>query len=202
MSKKKKKNKDYYGYLKGKKGKSNKKSMKKASRKFKTLQPTLSKKDGKANRKLICKPVKIDKDFLKSRAKCNHADGTLDIQEFKAMSPTATAYTPMVETLIEVFGEEHVQICARCFEAMVDRDQVTTDTVTEALAVLYAACGIVVANVRMKNDEVKEINKLKETLADFQPVLEFMAELEKKGSRNASASDDSDLNSNAGVEVD
>ena len=204
MSKKKNKKSKYFSEytLSGKKGKGNKKDLKKATKKLKTVQPTLSKKDGKAMKKFVTRPVKVEKEFLKQRGKCNHADGVMSVQEFLDMSPTASAYTPMLNRLIDVFGEEHVHICARCFEAVVDRDEISTTSVNEALAVLYAACGVVTANVRMKDDEVKDVNKLKGLLEEFAPVVEFMGELEEKGSRNASATAaDADLNA-AGMEID
>lgn len=202
-SKKKSKSKYFgngYGYGPVKKSKGNKKSLKKATRGMKTVKSTLSKKDSKANKRMFMKPVKVPKELLKNRAKCNHAGDTISIQKFESMNANASAYTPMLGLLREVFGDEHIQICKDCYEAVVSADQVDVKTAKEALAVLYAACGIVVANVRMKDDEVKAVNRLKGIVEDFGPVLEFLEELEEKGSRNASASDGSDLNS-VGMEV-
>ena len=204
MSKKKKNKKNkYFAELTGKKkGKGNKKDLKRGMKKAKVVQPTLSKKDGKANRKELEKPLKIDKEFLKRRYKCNHADGTMTVEDYRTKYPgKADAYTPMLQTMIDVFGEENLAICGRCFEVMVNRDQVTTEDVKASIATLYAAAGIVVANVRMKDDEVKAINKSKEALDEVRPIIDWMDELAEKGSRNAGAGDAEDLN-NVGMEID
>ena len=202
MSKKKKKNR-YYATLDGKKkGKGHKKSMDKALRKAKTVQPSLSKKESKAMRKEMEKPFVVDKDYLRLRYKCNHADGNLSVADYRAKYPgKADAYTPMLQSMVDLFGEENVRVCAHCFEAVVNRNMVSLEDVKTAITTLYAAAGVVVANVRMKKDEIKEVNKSKDSLAKLQPIVDFMTEFEEKGSSNPKASDNVDLNS-VGMTID
>lgn len=206
MSKKKKKNKYFESYnlsgKKGKKGKGNKKDLKKSMKKTKTVHPTLTKKDGRVMRKELEKPLKVDKDFTKNRTRCNHADGTLSAQEYRSKYPgKAEAYTPMLQTMIDLYGEENIRICDRCYEVMVNRDQVSADDVKAAIATIYAGAGIAVANVRMKKDEVKAINKSKKLLDEFGVIIDDLEELEEKGSRNAGAGDAENLN-DVGMTID
>ena len=198
MSKKKK---NYYADLVGKKhGKKNKKDLNKAMKKAKTVQPTLTKKEAKANAKEIGKPLKIDKEFLKRRYSCNHAKDVISAEEYRTTYPgKADAYTPMLQTMIDTFGEENVAICDRCFEVVVNRDQISSDQVKEALAILYGACGVAVSNVRLKKDEVKSVNKLKDAIEEFTPVLKLLNKIEEKGSANAS--DDAVNLNDVGMEI-
>lgn len=203
---KKKKNKGYFKddyEVKSKKSKkSNRKELEKSLKKAKTVHPTLSKKDAKANRKILEKPLKVDEKFLDRRAKCNHADGTLSVADYRSQYPgKADAYTPMLETMVEVFGEEHVRVCARCFEVMVDRSEVNIDAVKEAYALLYAACGVVTANVRMKGDEVKKVAKVKATLDKFRPVINLLSELDDEQPAANGGSSIENLN-DVGMEID
>lgn len=192
--KKNKKAKKYYGYdlSNSSKKKSGKKS--KGSKtvgykppKLKNLKPTLDKKEAKENRKIVMSPVDVPKAFVKNRQKCNHADGRMSVAEFKNMTPSWAAYTPALEGLIKKYGEDKVSICRQCYDALVVREAVTTSSVNDALMTLYAACNVAVSNHRMKDDEVKEIAKLKKIVDDFRPVLETMDKIaaeEKEAATN------------------
>ena len=187
---------------KGKKGKGNKKDMAKAMKKVKTVKETLTKKEIKFNHKELEKPFDVNKKFLNNRCKCSHAGDTMSVAEYRRDYPGKTeVYTPMLQTFIDLFGEEHLRICDSCFEVMVDRSEISVDAVKEALATLYGAAGVVVANVRMKKDEVKAINKARIGLDEFRSMLGFMEELEEKGSRNAGAGDVTSLN-DVGMTID
>lgn len=178
----KSKQKKYYGYdlsggrKKAKKSKGSKTVGYKAP-KLGNLKPTLDKKEAKENRRIVMSPVDVPKEFRKNRDKCNHAGGMITVPEFKQLTPSYAAYTPALERLSETFGADKVAICRQCYDALVQRDCIDTEKVNEALAVLYAACNVAVSNKRMKGDEVKKINKLKQVLDDFQSVLDVLAKI-------------------------
>ena len=103
MSKKSKKNKYFYTSKDiKKKNKKGKKIKGYEAPKLKSVKPTLDKSDAKKNKKILLAPVEIPKEFIKNRAKCNHAGQVISVAEFKAMTPTYAAYTPMLDTIVEV----------------------------------------------------------------------------------------------------
>lgn len=196
-----KKNKGFYTdyYVGGgkKKGKKNKKK----GDNFRThgIKPTLSGKEGKKNARMIRNPVDVPKEFSKSRNRCNHADGIISVDEFRSMSMAAMAYTPMLETIMNVYGPEHVHICSRCYDVLVDKTEISAAGAMEALAVLYASVNTAVANVRLKDDEIKELNKLKDVVVNFQPVVEILARIEAEQTKQAArpGGDPTNLNATA-----
>lgn len=208
MAKKKKnKKKDFKYFNSGKSSKKNKGGKKRSGKsaysrpKMKSVKPTLSKKEAKANKKVVIAPVDIPKDFRKNRLKCNHAADTISVESYKALTPNYAAYTPALERVVQQFGPEHVCICKDCFDVLVDRDCVGADDVYEALTTLYVACNVAVSNRRLKDDEVKAIAKLKDVLNDFGPVMEILMKLEAEEGRNTStnggSSEESGLNDNS-----
>lgn len=186
MSKKKNK---YFAELisEPKKSKKNKKKSKAYDTpKLKTVKPTLDKSDAKKNTKILLAPVEIPKEFIKNRNKCNHAGKTISVADFKAMTPTYAAYTPQLDAIVDIFGEDKVCVCKSCYDVMVDVDQINDSDVLKAISVLYAAANIVVANKRMKDDEIKDIAKIKNDLADWMKIVELIGDVdassvEKKG---------------------
>lgn len=209
MSKKSKKykkmQKKYYQYGIG--GSGSKKSKKsKGSKtvhykdpKLKNMKSTLSKAEVKANRHTIEKPVKVPKDFMERRQKCNHAAGLLTVQEFKSMTTGWAAYTPAVDRMVAKYGEDNVRICRDCFDVLVSRDMVTTKDVEEALTTLYAACNVAVANRRMKKSEVKKIAELKEVIEDYQPVVKVLSRIAADEAEAATSG--SNVNQNRNVNM-
>lgn len=199
------KQKKYYDYdlsnsgrRKGKKSKGSKTVAYKAP-KLGNLKPTLDKKEAKANRKIVMSPVDVPKEFTKSRLRCNHAGGTISVEEFKQLTPSYAAYTPAMERVITKFGADKVAICRQCYDVLVERDCIDTEKVYDALTTLYAACNVAVSNKRMKDDEVKKISKLKEVLEDYQPVLDTLAKIaEDEKSRSESGTGARNLNANPG----
>lgn len=185
MSKKKKnKNKKYYEYEFGaKKDKKSKKSKKSAygEPELKRVKPSLDKKEAKESKKILQQPVEVPKEFKKNRFKCNHAGTVITAAEFKAMTPTYAAYTPMLDTMIEVFGEENVGVCKSCYDVLVGTDCIRTADIDKAVAILYAAANTVVSHKRFKTDEIKEIAKVKDSLADWSGIAEQFNKLEEKG---------------------
>lgn len=200
----KKKDLKYFNDKKGsKKNKKNKRSAYDKP-KFKTVKPTLSKKEAKSNKKTVLSPVEVPKEFRKNRLKCNHAARIISVEEYRNMTPTYAAYTPALERVVELFGEENVGICKDCYDVVVNRNCVTSKDVNDAAVTLYAACNVVIANRRMKDDEVKEISKLKDVLENFMPVLELMRKIEEDGSQSANSEnvgsiDSVNLNRNSGA---
>lgn len=178
---KKKKNKKYYEIFGDKKTKKDKKSKKvKGYEKprLKTVKPNLDKSDAKKNTKILLAPVEIPKEFIKNRNKCNHAGKTISVAEFKAMTPTYAAYTPQLDAIVDLFGEENVKICKSCYDVLVTKNLVSVSDVLDSVSKLYAAANIVVANKRMKDDEVKDIAKIKNDLADWMKIAELLSEVD------------------------
>lgn len=189
MSKKnKKKNKKkggYYDYAFGKKDlKKGKKKGKKSAYdepKLKSVKPTLDKKDAKESKKILLEPVDVPKEFMKNRNKCNHAGSIITPKEFKDMTPTYAAFTPMLDNMIAVFGEENVGVCKMCYDVLADVSKISTNDIIHALCILYAAANAVVSHKRFKTDEVKEIAKIKDDLSDWNNIVEMFEKLEDKG---------------------
>lgn len=191
MSKKnKKKNKkknSYYDYAFGKKAKKNggKKGGKKSAYKdpeLKSVKPSLDKKDAKESKKILLEPVNVPKEFMKNRNRCNHAADIISVSEFKGMTPTYAAFTPMVDPMVEAFGEDNVAVCKSCYDVLVDCSKISTADLQRAVAMLYAAANAVVSHKRLKADEIKEIAKVKEALGDWNPIIAMYEKLEDKGS--------------------
>lgn len=199
------KQKKYYSYdLSGRRKNSKKskgsKTVAYKAPKLGNLKPTLDKKEAKANRKIVMSPVEVPKEFIKNRLRCNHAGGTISIEEFKQLTPSYAAYTPVIERMVAKYGADNVSICRQCYDVVVSRDQVDTAKVNDALTVLYAACNVAVSNKRMKDDEVKKIAKLKEVLEDFNPVLETLTKIaeDEKELAGRPGGSVTDLNRNPG----
>lgn len=184
MSKKSKKKNKYFYTSKDikKKNKKGKKIKGYEAPKLKSVKPTLDKSDAKKNKKILLAPVEIPKEFIKNRAKCNHAGQVISVAEFKAMTPTYAAYTPMLDTIVELFGEENCSICKSCFDVLIDKKQISVSDVLGSINTLYAAANMVVANKRMKDDEVKDIAKIKNDLEDWLKVADLLAEIKENES--------------------
>lgn len=186
MAKKKKgKKKSYYydyqfgskgGKKKGSgKGKKSKKSYY-AEPKLKSVKPTLTKKDAKKNRKMLLAPVEIPEAFLKSRKSCNHVGDVISVSKFKEMTPTYAAFTPMLDAMVNVFGEENVAVCAQCYDVLVNASALTEEDFDRAIAVLYACANTAVSYNRMKSDEIKDVAKLRMNLTNWNKIKErFLA---------------------------
>lgn len=186
MGKKKNKKNKYYtelGY--GSKKKESKKSKKKdvyyEAPKLKSVKPSLEKKDIKEQRKIILAPVEIPKEFKKNRCKCNHAGDLMTVAEFKAMTPSYGAYTPMLDTAIQLFGEDNLAICASCYDVLINPGKVGTVELQQAIAMMYLTANVVLSRYRLKDDEIKKISKLREELCDWDQVKARLERLEDKG---------------------
>ena len=187
MGKKKKSKKTYFkdafGNTKDKKSKKSGKNVKKSAYKHPSLRnvkPTLSKKDAKENKKIILQPVEIPKVFSKNRDKCNHADSLITVREFKDMTPNYAAYTPSLDMMIDVFGEENIMICKDCYDVLVRKGAVRI-SIKEAVASLYAYANLLVSNKRMKEGKVRDIAQMKNALSDWFDVAEKLDKMEEDG---------------------
>ncbi len=147
-----------------------------AAPKLKSVKPTLDKKDAKKNRRMILAPIDIPEEFIKRRKRCNHVGDVMTPAEFKAMTPTYAAFTPMLDTMVDVFGEDNVAVCPRCFDVLVDASKITEGEFDHALAVLYAAANCAVSYNRMKVDEIRDLAKLRMGLAAWNPVRDRLLE--------------------------
>ena len=169
---KKKKDKGYKYFNATKGSKKSKKSKKGSSPKLKTVRPTVDRKDIKRARKIILAPVDIPKEFTKIREKCNHADELITPAEFRDMTPSYSAFTPMLDLACRVYGEENIHVCKCCYDIVLKPDLVTVDDVDTAVLTLYMAANKAVSLRRMKDDEVEAINKIKASLADWNDIAD------------------------------
>lgn len=202
MGKKNKKNKNHFSAWEdlrspSKKDKKNKKS-------DDGIKATLGKKDAKANRKIIMAPVEVPASFSKSRRECNHAGDTLTAAEFRNMTPAYSAYTPLLDEACGRYGEGHVHICKACFDVLVDRDQINIDQIKGAMTTLYLASNMVVANVRMKDDEVEDLNKAKDKMMNFaMKLVSIMSEnIAANEAETSGGGDSKTYNQNAGLTLE
>ncbi len=197
MSKKNKKGKKakyYTGYFyqedtKLKKAKNKKKNSSYYEKpKFKSIKPTLGKDEAKDNKKIVCATPDIPAKFTKRRNKCNHSCKYISVAEFKKMSPNYAAYTPMLDSLISEFGENSVKICKTCYDVVVDPSAIINEeragVISSAVASLYAIANAVISNKRMKPDEIKEFNALKDTLQKWDGVIDEFLKLVDEGRFN------------------
>lgn len=184
MSKKKKKSgkgKYYESIYSKRKKKDNKKKKNSYYGKptFKTVKPSLSKKEAKESKKILLAPVDIPKDFMKNRAKCNHAGDVISVAEFKAMTPNYGAFTPMLDQMIKTYGEENLAICKGCYDVVVKASLMSTEAMEDAIATLYAAANTILSRKRMKNSKnIEKISKIKNDLADWNDLVDRMGKLE------------------------
>lgn len=190
MGKKKKRDKGYKFYesyqKRGKKGKKkdkNKKDYRNDGPAFKTMKLTLSKQDIKEAKKIVLAPVDVPKDFIKIRHKCNHAGDLISVKDFRNMSPTYSAFTPALDRVVEVFGEDSVSVCAACYDVIVDQSKIGIDDVQHAITTLYVAANKAVSMRRLKDDEVKDISKMKDELSEWGLIVDMLEKIEEKLSR-------------------
>lgn len=188
MSKKKKKYKYFDSKKKDtkKKGKKGRRSAYKAP-KTRDIKETLSKKEAKANKKVVVSPVDIPKEFKKNRQRCNHAGASISAAAYQELTPTYAAYTPALDRVRDMFGDDNVSVCKSCFDVVVKQECITADNVYDCLTYLYAAVNVALANQKLKGDEVKDIAKLKDVIFDFAPVLEILHKLEPAESGDTSS---------------
>ena len=208
MSKKRKsKKKSYFSYEVddkkfSKKNKSKTLRAKENNAKHKKIKLSITDKEINANRKIIHAPVEVPKDFIKVRQRCNHIlkgeDAYMTVEKYKATTPAYGAYTPMLDTMVDTFGEENVHVCPYCFEVLLNPDVIDIDTCNNAVAVMYAmAADLVNSKSKKKKDEIEEINKLKDRLAvwknligKYEKVLEKRADAESTAAAEDSSGSD------------
>lgn len=201
MGKKNKKNKNHFSAW------DNLRSPKKDKKSKKSddgIKATLGKKDAKANRKIIMAPVEVPASFSKSRRECNHAGDTLTAAEFRNMTPAYSAYTPLLDEACGRYGEDHVHVCKACFDVLVDRDQITLDQIKGAMTTLYLASNMVVANVRMKDDEVEDLNKAKDKMMNFaMKLVSILSEnMATNEAETSGGGDSKSYNQNSGLTLE
>lgn len=182
---KKKKEKGYKFYESNRKGGKDKKKGKNGKKakgygvpEFKAINLSLGKKDIKEAKKIVLAPINIPKEFTKIRDRCNHTGKMITVKEFRQMTPTTMAYTPIISSLCETFGEENVRICGACYDAIVRYEQVTPESVTAAIATLYAAANKAVSMQRLKSDEIKDIAKMKNELSDWGQIIDMLDKID------------------------
>lgn len=202
MGKKNKKNKNHFSAWDNLRNPS--KKDKKSKKSEDGIKATLGKKDAKANREIIMAPVEVPASFSKSRRECNHAGDTLSAAEFRNMTPAYSAYTPLLDEACGRYGEDHVHVCKACFDVLVDRDQINIDAIKGAMTTLYLASNMVVANVRMKDDEVEDLNKAKDKMMNFaMKLVSIMSEnISANEAETSGGGDSKTYNQNSGLTLE
>lgn len=177
MSKKRKKRQYFHDdYEVNHKKKKGKKDSVYGDPKTNRMKLTLNKKEIKENRKIAEAPFEIPKELLKNRRKCNHADGTMTVQEFMD-SGKNPAITPLLSTMVDVFGEDKIKICAACYDVMLVDDAIKPDDVIKSAMTLYAASNYVVSHKKMSDEDVKGLAKDREVVEDFKNVVTLMRKI-------------------------
>lgn len=146
---------------------------------LKIVHMSLDKKDIRDARKVVTAPVDVPKKFLSIRKKCNHAGDLLTPAQYRTMTLNYAVYTPMLDAVCEKFGEDNVQVCAGCYDVLVNYDAITSEDIRDALTTLYVSANKVVSLKRMKGDEIEDINKLKNELTDWNDVIELMDKIDE-----------------------
>lgn len=181
MGKKKKKNSNYFGYTTYKSDKKKKKKNKDKDRDigFKANRASIDRKEAKTARKIVLAPVKVPDAFADVRKSCNHAGKSMSVAEYKAMTPSYTAYTPMLDRALAQYGEDSLSVCAGCFDVIPKYDLIAAEEVLDAMTVLYLAANKVLMLKRLNGDEIKEITKLRESLKGWREIAEEIRGLDE-----------------------
>lgn len=163
-----------------KNSKKKKKDKKDKSRKLnlKTVHMSLDKKDIKAAYKIVTAPVDVPKKFVSIRDDCNHAGDIMTVETYKSMVPNYSVYTPMLDPVIERFGEDSVAICSGCFDVLVNYDAITSDDIKAAMTVLYVSANKVLSMRRLKKNDQEDLVKLKNRLSDWVEVMAAMDQID------------------------
>lgn len=155
---------------------------------------TLSKDRAKQSAKIVRKPAEIPEQFLANQVVCNHADGEITVQEFRAICPSPQVFAPNLERLVARYGEDHVRLCGRCYAPLVDPAMLTPSMVEEAIDVLYAAANAAVSNVgEMAPKEIERLGKARVNLYEAFGRVPAMIQYVNGGGLGG---DDDDLNGN------
>ena len=96
------------------------------------------------------------------------------------MTAWPDVYTPHLSRAIELYGEDHVRICRRCYDVVVDYDVVNADDIRKALTAIYVAVNLVKANLRFDKNEVKHLTKSYQEagLANFDGLFKLFNKME------------------------
>ena len=148
--------------------------------KVKTLNSTLDKSDRKDMEKMILTPIEVPKKFTKIRNRCNHVGSVMSVADFKRITPMYSVYTPMLDAMIQQYGEENLTVCASCFEVKVAPKMIQVKNLKSAITDLYAAATFVQSTLR-KKDEIEELSKMKKDLGDWNGVINTVSEMESSG---------------------
>lgn len=198
MGKKKKKNNGYYGcsVIKSKDKKSKKKDKKSKDINLMSNKASIDRKDVKTARKIVLSPVKVPDSFTDVRRACNHALKLITPAEYKSMTPSYAAYTPMLDWAISMYGEDNVAVCSGCYDVVVKYDKVNSEDVMKAITTLHLAANKVLSMKRLKNDEIKDLTKLRDNMDKWVEVAEEITHLDDVSSAYAEkAHDGQSLNS-------
>lgn len=179
MGKKKKKN-SYYGHTeaKSKNKKSKKKDKKSKDIKLMSNKASLDRKDVKTARKIVLSPVKVPDSFTEVRRACNHALKLITPAAYKEMTPSYATFTPMLDWAIAMLGEDNVAVCSGCYDVVPNFDKINKDDVMKAVTTLHLAANKVLSMKRLKNDEIKDLAKMRDNLDKWHEIAEDIIHLD------------------------
>lgn len=198
MSKKKKNKKsknrwfpDEYKYTQ-KKDKKSKKLKKEAYKKpkYETVKESLGKKEIKTADKIVSAKPEVNKKLIELQKSCNHAGNLISVQEYKERSLTPLVYTPMLEAMLETFGDKTL-ICESCYQVVASPENIDPKKLRESVAYLYAAAMAVLPRKKLKSKEIKKINDLADDLNKWTDIIATFEKMANKGAFKRSQDDGS-----------
>lgn len=148
---------------------------------YKQIKPSVTKKEAKEAKKIILEPVEVPKDFKKNRSRCNHAGTLITAAEFKDMTPTYAAFTPMLDAAVESYGEDNIRVCKSCYDVLVDPSKVSADGMRDSMLLMYLSINAIISRKRMRKEEIKELTKLRDSLSDWDHAVAVLRKLEDSG---------------------
>lgn len=162
-------------------GKKVKKAYGKKSKKNKSkkIKGTLDKKIRKSLKKDLDKAFEI-KSLEKAREHCNHRTkkgevNTMSIETFK--QDQTEFLIPNLQSFVDVFGEENVEICKGCFTPIVnDITLINPEDLTKAAIIMEAMGAAIVLN----SEKSKEIETYRTVVRDNQKTARFVAKKFRK----------------------
>lgn len=144
------------------------------------IKLSLDTKDIKKNKKIINQPIEVPKEFKNNRSRCNHADGMISVEEFKQLTPAFAVFTPQLNRVCRMYGEENVSICKACYDTIVDVDLLDVEQIDKAMAILYTAANCVLSGNRLKTEEIQEINRLKNSLHKWEAMIPLLTKAKER----------------------
>lgn len=209
--KKKNKNKQVFAYIYKNDKDDKEKKTKKKNKKYKyknkdaykkpvkkTVTESLSKKKIKKAASIVGKKPKISEKLIEIQNNCNHAGVVIGIPEYKSLSVMPGVYTPRLDLIEQVFGDNKTCVCASCYQVLVDPSVISVDKAREAIAMLHAVVTAILPRKKMKEQEIEKFNTLIDSLNEWD---EAVSTFETMANNGYFINDDSDVASTIGANL-